>query len=78
MTREICKACGRVNPVGFTVPDDVWNAATDRFDGVLCILCFAQRADDSGLSWDNAIEFYPVSLATHRSSDDFQSSGRTN
>jgi hypothetical protein len=66
MTREICKACGRVNPLGFSVPDGVWNLATDHFQFVLCIMCFAQRADEAGLRWDQEIEFFPVSLASHR------------
>ena len=73
MTREICKSCGRINPLGFSVPDVVWRAATDSFAGVLCILCFAQRADDAGIEWDKEIAFYPVSLMTHRRAD-----GRSN
>lgn len=64
-TREICKSCGRVSPLGFTVPDEVWRAAVGDYDHVLCILCFAQRADESLIEWDKEIEFYPVSLRTH-------------
>ncbi len=65
MTREICKACGRINPVGFAVPPDVWERVTGGYPFVLCIMCFAQRADDAGVQWDREIEFYPISLRTH-------------
>jgi hypothetical protein len=47
-SREICKACFHVNPVGFHVPDHVWHiAAGDRFkDSVLCLACFCRLADE--------------------------------
>lgn len=63
--RERCRQCGRDNPVGFQVPDDVWRKANGwRLDGVLCISCFAHAADQWGIAWDREIELYPVSAAT--------------
>lgn len=66
-TREICKACWRPSPVGFSVPDDIWaRVRPERLPGdVLCIMCFARLADEQLIEWDTAIEFFPVSLVTH-------------
>jgi hypothetical protein len=67
MTREICKACWRPSPVGFSVPDEVWNAVRhpNLPGNVLCIMCFAALADEQLIQWDKKIEFFPVSLASH-------------
>ena len=67
MSREICKICWHVNPVGFSVPDAVWEAVVPlQFrSNVLCILCFARLADEKLIPWDEDIKFYPVSLYTH-------------
>lgn len=63
LTREICKRCGRENPLGFYVPDHVWAAAvpTRYRNRVLCILCFDELATERGVDWSADIEFYPVS-----------------
>lgn len=70
-TREICKACGRESAVGFSVPDDVWLAAAGEFywNKVLCIGCFAARADARRVRWDLDIHFWPVSLVTFEEPD---------
>lgn len=66
-TREICKACWRPSAVGFSVPDEVWLAVvpTQLPGHVLCLACFSALADEALVAWDRAIEFHPVSLATH-------------
>lgn len=75
-TREICKACYHPNPVGFTVPDNVWQSAVpaNLRDGVLCITCFARLADEALIEWDRDIQFWPVSRygAIHTPSEDLQ------
>ncbi len=63
-TREICKRCGRENPLGFTVPDEVWNKAVppEYRNKELCILCFDEFATYAGVDWTSTpIEFWPVS-----------------
>lgn len=67
MTRETCKRCGRENPLGFNIPDDIWKAAISPQwrDKTLCILCFDELATYAGVKWDESkIEFYPVSGIT--------------
>lgn len=64
VTREICKCCGRENPLGFHVPDDVWERAVPEpyKNRVLCIMCFDHFATAAGVDWtDTPVEFYPVS-----------------
>lgn len=71
-TREICKCCGRENPLGFSVPDDVWAAATpERYrNSVLCILCFDYWATVNNVDWTvTSIEWYPVSGASFAASE---------
>jgi hypothetical protein len=65
VTRETCKACGRVSAVGFSVSDEMWQLATGGFPFVLCLACFTARADDAMLPWDREIQFWPVSLVSH-------------
>lgn len=67
-TRELCKLCGRISSVGFSVPDDVWEAVRSAAGqrNVLCLSCFTGIADELGLRWCREIEFWPVSLAAHR------------
>ncbi len=65
MTREICKACHRPVAVGFDVPHEVWAAVAPAGLNVLCLGCFTTLADEALVEWDKAIEFHPVSLATH-------------
>jgi len=66
--REICSECGRVSPVGFHVPDHVWEEVMpdDRQHDIMCIMCFARRADRQFVKWDEQIELFPVSKKTHR------------
>lgn len=66
-TREICKCCGAINAVGFSVPNSVWMDAVParwRHD-VLCLNCFTRFADEARIAWDATIEFFPVSRITH-------------
>lgn len=70
--REICRCCCRPSPVGFLVPDEIWNLSVPQVyssdplrDRPLCIVCFAMFADEAGIEWDRDIEFFPVSLVSH-------------
>lgn len=67
MSREICRACWRVNPIGFHVPDAVWFSCIppELIGSTLCIMCFIRFADAAYVEWDFSIKFYPVSLVTH-------------
>lgn len=66
-TREICKICYHANAIGFRVPDHIWDKIVpDEFrDGVICVACFTRLGDEKCIMWDEEIEFFPVSLATH-------------
>jgi hypothetical protein len=66
LSREICKICFRANPVGFTVPDEIWRDVipTELQSDVVCISCFARLADEKLVPWDLQIELYPVSMHT--------------
>lgn len=67
MSREICKICYHPVTVGFSVPDDVWEAAMPTLvrDHVVCLACFTRLADEKLIEWDREIEFWPVSMAIH-------------
>jgi hypothetical protein len=67
LSRETCRICWRANPVGFYVPDDVWNAVIppEHLSNVVCISCFARLADEKLVPWDRDIQLYPVSMHTH-------------
>ena len=67
LSREICRICFRANPVGFTVPDEIWKAAIppEHLSSVVCMSCFARLADEKLIPWDRDIEFYPVSMYSH-------------
>lgn len=67
MTREICKVCGDINRIGYSVPDELWfKAVPERYHKeVVCLNCFTRFADENLLPWDREITFYPVSFATH-------------
>lgn len=62
--REVCKRCWRENPVGFSVPNDVWRAAVParHTNNVLCLLCFDRYATRRGVDWGlrGGVEFFPV------------------
>ncbi len=66
-SREICKICYHVNPVGFSVPDGIWQAVVPEGfrDKVVCFTCFARLGDERCVEWDREIELFPVSMATH-------------
>ena len=66
-TRESCNRCNRISPVGFYSP--LWaSVAGQRWEhDILCILCFAAIGDERHIQWEEGIEFYPVSYATHHS-----------
>lgn len=66
-SREICQLCFHPNPVGFRVPDDVWESVVPEGarGGVVCLNCFARLGDEQGIAWEKDIQFFPVSLATH-------------
>ena len=70
-SREICKACYEIIRVGFTVPGEIWNIAVPEMlrDHCLCLNCFTRLADDYLLPWDENIQFWPVSLLTHITSE---------
>ena len=66
MTREFCQRCQRVSPVGFHSPNEIWEAVAGRWkDSILCIMCFAALGDEKHIMWEQDVEFYPVSYATH-------------
>lgn len=67
-SREICKLCWHVNAVGFRVPDDIWRAVVPigKQNGVICLSCFTRLADEKSVPWDTDIQFFPVSLTSHR------------
>ncbi len=67
---EVCADCGRNNVLGFSVPDEVWQAVTEgtQFENrVLCILCFDALATERDVDWaaghytGQPIEFWPIS-----------------
>lgn len=64
LSREICKLCFRVNPIGFHVPDKVWKDVipSEHQSKVVCISCFAHLADEKLIPWDSKIRLYPISL----------------
>lgn len=66
-SREICKLCFRANPVGFSVPDEIWKdvVPSKHRSDVVCISCFARLADEKLIPWDRQIRLYPVSMHTH-------------
>lgn len=65
--REICGLCHRVNPIGFHVPDDIWESTVhhSHLHSIHCLSCFIERADEKLIDWSREIEFYPVSLVGH-------------
>ena len=66
-SREICKICFRANPVGFYVPDEIWEAVVppSHRSKVVCLWCFVHLADEKLVPWDPKIKFYPVSMNSH-------------
>lgn len=74
ITREICKICHHVNPVGFSVPDNIWHLVVPEFaaSSVVCIGCFTRLGDEKLIRWEDGIQFFPVSLASHLKSNRHQ------
>lgn len=66
-TRERCAACQRISPVGFHVPNEIWEAVVHPHfcNSILCLFCFASRADEKLIMWERDIKLFPVSLASH-------------
>jgi hypothetical protein len=66
-SREVCRICWHENPIGFTVPDAVWTAVVPGTlrRHVICIACFARLADARLVVWEEEIQLFPVSRATH-------------
>ncbi len=62
--REICKICYKTNPIGFKVPDDIWEAVVPAHleTRVVGLWCFVHLADAKMIPWAHNIEFFPVSL----------------
>jgi hypothetical protein len=61
---EWCQRCNRAVVVGFNVPDEIWNAIIkDKFN-VVCLLCFDELSEGTGIEWEENIEFFPVSRAS--------------
>lgn len=66
-TREFCQRCHRVSPVGFFSPHDIWESVAGRHwsNSILCVVCFAALGDEKHIAWEEGIEFFPMSYATH-------------
>jgi len=48
---EICKRCNRRNPVGFQVPDAVWDQVHGEYN-LLCVTCFDELAEQRGVEYE--------------------------
>jgi hypothetical protein len=66
-TREFCQRCNDLSPVGFHARDDIWvRVAGEHWRwSILCLRCFAALGDEKGIRWEEGMEFYPSSFATH-------------
>lgn len=67
LSRERCQCCKRYSPVGFYVPNQIWDLAipNEFHESPLCIMCFADMADERLVDWSKDVQFFPVSLAEH-------------
>jgi hypothetical protein len=65
--REICGLCHRVSPIGFWVPNDIWEASVhhSRIQDIHCLTCFIERADEKLIDWSKDIKFFPFSIRAH-------------
>jgi hypothetical protein len=71
---ERCHRCGGPNVHAWCAPSPLWNQVMrggdinnpDRFDGIVCTVCFAQLAEDEGIAsfWRFYAERVHVELAT--------------
>lgn len=66
-TREFCQRCQRISPVGFFSPTPMWEvvAGSTWRHSILCLSCFAALGDEKHARWEEGIQFFPVSYATH-------------
>lgn len=69
-TRERCAACQQPSIVSFKARDDIWHAVVHPqfVNSILCLACFASRADEKLIPWEEGIELFPVSLAAAHAS----------
>lgn len=63
---EVCKRCGRHNPVGFSVPDSTWELVVAERWALVCLACFDELAAPKLVQWENVVQLYPVSTETWR------------
>lgn len=64
-TREFCERCRRVSAVGFYAERWLDVAGYHWHNDILCIRCFAELGDEKHIVWEDGMEFFPVSYATH-------------
>lgn len=66
-TRERCGLCHHISPIGFWVPNEIWDAVVHPHyhEAIHCLQCFTDRADAKLIEWDRDIQFYPVSFVAH-------------
>jgi hypothetical protein len=57
---EFCKRCQRRNVIGFSVPDEIWEAVVRERWNVLCAACFDEEAQSVGVEYSFG-ELWPVS-----------------
>lgn len=48
---EWCKGCDRRVVVGFSVPDEDWEAVVGGEFNILCLACFDERAEAKGVRY---------------------------
>lgn len=60
---EWCRRCDRRVAVGFTVPDEVWESIVAGRFHIVCLPCFDELSEGTGVCWEDDIEFWPVSAA---------------
>lgn len=65
--RPTCGMCHDVSVIDFLVPGDVWiEVVHPRYQGsVLCLRCFARRADEKLIDWSQGIQLFPRPLSGH-------------
>ena len=61
---EWCERCHRRVAVGFDVPDQDWKAIVRGRFGIVCLPCFDQMSEGTGIRWEEHVELFPVSAAT--------------
>lgn len=68
LAREICKCCGDINRVGFSIPDELWRIVVPTCfqKHTICLRCFTRWADEKSTEWDRVIKLFPESFVSHR------------